>query len=170
VSACPGILRVLGPELPTPLGELRPDVPSELNRICMKCLHKNPPDRFPDADALARELRSLRTRSQSLSGTHVALSRAALVLAQTGKGFVLKDGVNVVGRASDCEIALKSAGVSKRHCQIVVRDDQVTVEDLGSINGTLLNGEAIRRGVLNDGDVLEVGGHNFTIRLNRPSR
>ena len=46
----------------------------------------------------------------------------------------------------------------------------MTVEDLGSINGTLVNGQPIRRGVLKDGDVLGVGEHRLTLRLNPQSR
>jgi pSer/pThr/pTyr-binding forkhead associated (FHA) protein len=158
---------VLSPDLPVDVRQLRPDVSPELDRICMKCLNKAPADRFADAGVLARELRSIRSQPQlSLSGTHVALLRAALVSAQTGKAFTLRGGVNVVGRTADCEVVLKSQAVSKRHCQILIRGDQVTVEDLGSINGTLVNGQPIRRGVLKDGDVLGVGEHRLTLRLN----
>jgi serine/threonine protein kinase len=164
------ILRVLAPELPTPVHQLRPDVPPELDQICMKCLNKDPGERFADAGVLARELRSIRSQPrQSLSGTHLAL-QAALVSAQTGKAFTLKGGVNVVGRAAECEVVLKSPEVSKRHCQILIRDDQATVEDLGSVNGTIVNGQAIRRGVLKDGDVLDVGDHRLTFRLHPRSR
>ena len=165
------IVMVLSPDLPTPVSQLRLDVPDRLNRICMKCLNKNPADRFADAGALARELRSIRSQPrQSLSRSQIVLPPAELVSAQTGKAIALKGGVNVVGRAADCEVVLKSREVSKRHCQILVRDDQVTVEDLGSINGILVNGEAIRRGVLKDGDVLEIAEHQLTFRLNPRSR
>jgi serine/threonine protein kinase len=165
------ILLVLSPDLPVDVRQLRPDVSPELDRICMKCLNKAPADRFADAGALARELRSIRSQPQlSLSGTHVALVRAALVSAQTGKAFTLSGGVNVVGRTEDCEVVLKSPAVSKRHCQVLVRGDQVTVEDLGSVNGTLVNGQAVRRGALKDGDVLGVGEHRLTLRLNPQAR
>jgi pSer/pThr/pTyr-binding forkhead associated (FHA) protein len=162
---------VLSPDLPTPVSQLRLDVPDRLNRICMKCLNKNPADRFADAGALVRELRSIRSQpGQSISSSQVIVPPAELVAARTGKAFALKAGVNVVGRAADCEVVLKSREVSKRHCQILVRDDQATVEDLGSINGIVINGEAIRRGVLKDGDVLEVAEHHLTFRLNPQSR
>jgi serine/threonine-protein kinase len=161
------LLMVLSPDLPVSVRQLRMEVSRDLNRICMKCLNKAPADRFADAGALARELRSIRSQPQlSLSGSHVALLRAALVSTQTGKAFTLKGGVNVVGRTADCEVVLKSPAVSKRHCQILIRGDQVTVEDLGSVNGTLVNGEPMRRGVLKDGDVLGVGEHRLTLRLN----
>jgi serine/threonine protein kinase len=165
------IVMVLSPDLPTPVSELRPDIPPELNRICMTCLNKRPADRFADAGALFRELRSIRSQPQSaISLSPVVVSSAALVLAETGKAFALKSGVNVVGRGPDCDVILKSPEVSKRHCQIVVRENQVAVEDLGSINGTAVNGEAIRRGVLKNGDVLKVATHLLTLRLNPRTR
>jgi serine/threonine-protein kinase len=165
------ILMVVSSKLPTPVSQLRPDVPLELNRICMKCLDKNPPDRFADAGTLVRELRSFRCQPrESIPRSHVAVPPVAILSAQTGRAFPLKRGVNVVGRAADCEVVLKSLDVSKRHCQILVRDDQVTVEDLHSINGTLVNGQAIRRGVLKDGDVLGVGEHHLTFHLNPRTR
>jgi pSer/pThr/pTyr-binding forkhead associated (FHA) protein len=91
-------------------------------------------------------------------------------IKDTCKAFTLTGGVNVVGRTEDCEVVLKSREVSKRHCQVLVRGDQITVEDLGSINGTLVNGQAVRRGALKDGDVLGVGEHRLTLRLNPQTR
>jgi serine/threonine-protein kinase len=167
-TAISTIVMVLSPDLPTPLSQLRPDVPPDLNQICMQCLSKNPTDRFADAGALACELQSVRSQLlQSSSSSHVAAPPPAqLVSVLRGEAFALKGGVNVVGRAADCEVVLKSCEVSKRHCQILVRDGQVTVEDLGSINGILLNGEMIRRGVLKDGDVLGIAKYHLTFRLN----
>jgi serine/threonine-protein kinase len=56
------VLRVVGPELPPPVRRLAPSVPSDLERICMKCLAKRPPDRYPTARALADDLRRCRAR------------------------------------------------------------------------------------------------------------
>jgi serine/threonine protein kinase len=165
------IRRVLSPELPKAVRKLRPDVPVELEQICMKCLNKNPAERFADAGGLAHELRALCSQPrQSLSGTHLAPLHCSLVSAETGKAFTLKGGLNVIGRAAECEIVLKSREVSKRHCQLLVRDDGVTLEDLGSINGTIINGQTIRRGVLKDGDVLDIGDRRLTFRLHPRSR
>src|SRR5437763_2315066 len=43
------ILKVIGTDMPPPVRALRPDVPGELERICMKCLSKRPAERFPSA-------------------------------------------------------------------------------------------------------------------------
>ncbi|MEZ0230502.1 MAG: FHA domain-containing protein [Planctomycetota bacterium] len=64
---------------------------------------------------------------------------------------------SVLGRAIGCEIQLVHDGISRRHCQVTVRDDGATVEDLGSTNGTKLNGVRVTTAPLYHGDKLEVG-------------
>jgi pSer/pThr/pTyr-binding forkhead associated (FHA) protein len=49
----------------------------------------------------------------------------------------------VVGRATDCRWVIPSGGVSRRHARLVRHDRQVTIEDLGSSNGTFVNGERL---------------------------
>jgi PAS domain-containing protein len=64
---------------------------------------------------------------------------------------------SVIGRAIGCEIQLVHDGISRRHCQVTVREDGATVEDLGSTNGTKLNGVRVTQAPLYHGDKLEVG-------------
>lgn len=76
------------------------------------------------------------------------------------------DGPTVIGRAADCDIAVRDILLSRRHCQIEATPAGWFVEDLASKNGTRVNGEAvIARRMLNDGDVLKVG--KTTIRFHR---
>src|SRR5271169_2478109 len=64
----------------------------------------------------------------------------------------------VIGRALGCDIQLVHDGISRRHCEVSVREDGgATVEDLGSTNGTFLNGERITQAPLYHTDRLEVG-------------
>ena len=71
----------------------------------------------------------------------------------------LQQGVTV-GREKGCDVVLTAPRVSRRHCRIEVGDDRVVLHDLGSANGTAVNGVAVapdgRR--LADGDVIDVGG------------
>jgi hypothetical protein len=64
---------------------------------------------------------------------------------------------SVLGRAIGNEIQLVHDGISRRHCQVTVREDGATVEDLGSTNGTKLNGVRVTTAPLYHGDKLEVG-------------
>jgi len=63
----------------------------------------------------------------------------------------------VVGRASDVGIVLVEEMVSRRHARFVLTESDVAVEDLGSTNGTFVNGEKIQRMSLKEGDRVLIG-------------
>ena len=67
-------------------------------------------------------------------------------------------GEVTVGRSSACNIVCGQGPVSKIHCRIVRTQKQVTLEDLGSSNGTFVNGDRVMSTVLHDDDVLTLGG------------
>jgi pSer/pThr/pTyr-binding forkhead associated (FHA) protein len=90
-----------------------------------------------------------------------------LVAATSGKEYRITKPITVIGRASNCDIVLRSAEVSKRHCQLVLGSDHLVVEDLGSSNGTQINGRVIQRSLLRDGDRLGVGQHTLIARLQK---
>lgn len=69
-----------------------------------------------------------------------------------GKEFVLNDGENIIGRGSDCDIITIVEGVSKKHLKISVNGETAFAEDLGSSNGTIINGKIIQRMTIKDGD------------------
>ena len=60
-SSLSTILKVVGPELPPSIRALRPEVPEELEHLCMTCLNKNPADRYGTAEQLADALRQVQT-------------------------------------------------------------------------------------------------------------
>lgn len=71
----------------------------------------------------------------------------------------LIDGVNTVGRHDDCQIRIKSSQVSRKHCELFEKKGLLMVKDLGSSNGTLVNGKRIEgQSVLEPGDELTIGG------------
>lgn len=68
-----------------------------------------------------------------------------------------------VGRREGATIKVHNPSVSGKHCTVGWKDEEIEVRDLGSSNGTFINGERIRRGTLNDGDVLRCG--RFEMRM-----
>ncbi len=74
-----------------------------------------------------------------------------------------------VGRAIDNDIRLSGPLASRHHCRIEITGNEAWVVDLGSANGTQVNGERVEKQLLELGDVLSVGGARLTVeRVGRP--
>lgn len=81
----------------------------------------------------------------------------------------LVEGETILGRAPDAGIRFDIPGVSRRHARITVAGEQLTLEDLGSRNGTCLRGEKITGPVrLADGDEIRLGPVPIVFRLVSP--
>jgi len=78
--------------------------------------------------------------------------------------FRLPGGAGVVGRARGNALRVPSAEVSRRHCELRQEGGLLTVEDLGSVNGTFLNGARVSEPqVVRPGDHLQVGPVTFVV-------
>ena len=75
----------------------------------------------------------------------------------TGRTYELKSDKTTVGRVSDNAFEIPEASVSSHHCEIFLRGNDVVVKDLGSTNGTFINGEKIEEGVVKPGQILRIG-------------
>ena len=76
----------------------------------------------------------------------------------------LEDGAPLaIGRSSDCDVCLHDILLSRRHCRLVPTDGGWTVVDLGSKNGTVVNGEKVTSHVLRDGESFRAG--RVTVRF-----
>ena len=80
-----------------------------------------------------------------------------LVVDGPGTRHQLTTGRNVIGRGTEADIRLPDTGVSRKHVDVVLDGDTAFAEDLGSTNGTLVNGRRITRQPLSDGDVIRIG-------------
>ncbi len=82
--------------------------------------------------------------------------------ASVGRIYRLGPGRLLVGRAGDCDVVIDDDGVSRRHGLLVVSmEGEVTVEDLGSTNGTLVNGQRCDVLTLNGGEQLQFGSETL---------
>jgi hypothetical protein len=75
----------------------------------------------------------------------------------------------IVGRSSDLDMVLVEDMVSRRHARIACTDSQILIEDLGSTNGTFVNGEKITRASLKEGDRVLIGTSILKVVLVDPS-
>lgn len=78
----------------------------------------------------------------------------------------LDEDVTVVGRKREvCDVLLDRSNISKVHCLIVKTDGLLLVRDLGSTNGTLVNGQRVTRGALLPGDELAFASVRFQVQF-----
>jgi hypothetical protein len=80
-----------------------------------------------------------------------------------GKEFILDEGENTLGRGHECNHNLSVSGVSKQHMQITVNKQTCFVEDLGSSNGTFVNGKLVKKATIKNGDKIAVPNVIFQV-------
>jgi pSer/pThr/pTyr-binding forkhead associated (FHA) protein len=77
---------------------------------------------------------------------------------------LLPGSMKTLGRAPRADFVVDAALVSRFHCRVTLDDDGLGVEDLGSTNGTWVNGRKIARAPLMAGDKLKIGRVEFSVR------
>ena len=71
--------------------------------------------------------------------------------------------INTIGRSAGAQFIVEAPLVSRLHCQVTATDDTLQVKDLGSTNGTFVNGKRIKAAQLREGDRLSVGRLELTV-------
>jgi DNA-binding winged helix-turn-helix (wHTH) protein len=127
-----------------------------------------------DTDAVAPVIRTVARVGYAMAApVHAAGPEAPETrhwLVADGRSFPLTAGTNIVGREPAVGVWLDSGSVSRRHASIEVAGDAARLEDLGSKNGTTVNGGAIRGPLaLRDGDRLLIGTVPLTYRTSATS-
>ena len=105
--------------------------------------------------------------SQLTPGTTMLVS---LIGPNRGERFLLDQDETSVGRASESDIFLDDVTVSRKHARISRAKEIFSVTDLGSLNGTYVNGAVITNSHLNDGDEIQIGKfrmHFFSGKVKR---
>src|SRR3954447_18325973 len=91
--------------------------------------------------------------------------RAQLLPLDGGPPFDIVKDLIVVGRKEDSDLRLEHKSVSKLHCVIVKTDGLLMLRDLGSTNGTRVNGQRVRRAALLPNDQLSIANYKFRVYL-----
>lgn len=131
---------------------------------------------FDAADDLTTGRFHITSRSQAkVTGhaTHTQVRRAKAVLEVNGTEHPLQQPGLVVGRGSDADVRINDPGISRRHIEFEVEPGQgrsrdelaITVRDLGSTNGMLVDGHKITRAHLRDGSQVRIGATTMTVRV-----
>ncbi len=86
-------------------------------------------------------------------------------LVMGGREIALASGASILGRLPEATLWIDSAGVSRRHARITVSEAGASIEDLGSTNGTYVNGERVSgERPLSDGDEIRLGPIEIVFR------
>ncbi|SDE64244.1 DUF3662 and FHA domain-containing protein [Rhodococcus tukisamuensis] len=83
----------------------------------------------------------------------------------SGRNFQLREGRNVIGRGQEAQFRLPDTGVSRRHIEIRWDGQMAMLSDLGSTNGTTVNGAPVQDWQLADGDVIRAGHSEILVRI-----
>ena len=112
--------------------------------------------------------------------TDTAVRRAPVTLDLNGVRHPLEPPGLVIGRGSRADLRIDDPGVSRRHAEFRVQHGPagalVSILDLGSTNGTLVNGRRVQHAILDDGAVVQIGSTTIRVHLSdrtdatRPAR
>ncbi|HJS25985.1 MAG TPA: DUF3662 and FHA domain-containing protein [Actinomycetota bacterium] len=83
--------------------------------------------------------------------------RGSLVTLADGRSTALDRPSMTIGRLPECDVVVDDAGASRQHAEVRRTDEGFALTDLGSTNGTLVNGSPIRERLLEDGDRITIG-------------
>lgn len=112
------------------------------------------------------DIQSMRSKNSKAKGNHPYLK---LLNQREHLDFKIEEAYTLdkslsLGRTSDNGIAFGDPFLSKKHARFTVREGQVSIEDLGSSNGTFVNGNRLNKGadaLLADGDKIRIGNVEF---------
>ena len=128
----------------------------------------------PSGPAEARGARCSRLAPPTTAATAAPSDATASLLVQIGgapgRAVAVSGPRFLIGRGQDCHLRLGSAMVSKRHAAIERRNGRIVLRDLGSTNGTVVNGRVLRgqETDLRDGDRVQIGPVVCTLGIQAP--
>lgn len=91
-------------------------------------------------------------------------ARNVRLVAGDGRTYPLAIGSTVIGRGEQATLRLPDVGISRRHARLDFDGAQVVLTDLGSTNGTMVNGQRVSAVAINPGDMIQIGTTTLTFR------
>lgn len=120
-----------------------------------------------DLDTGAMQVRSATKRGAVAPVTTSATPVRHPIIDIDGQQYLLTGAVTIIGRGTEADLVVDDSGVSRRHLEITVTPRGTIARDLGSTNGTFVNGERVTSARLNDGDRVTIGRISFTVNTRR---
>jgi hypothetical protein len=96
---------------------------------------------------------------------HGGGARNVRLVSGDGRTYPLQMGSTVIGRGDQANLRLPDVGISRRHARLDFDGGQVVLTDLGSTNGTMVNGQRVSAVALNPGDMVQLGTTTLTFRV-----
>ena len=126
---------------------------------------------FESAEDLTTGRFRIRSQAQATvqsNSTNTQVGRARAVLVVNGTEHPLDSGGVVVGRGTEADVRINDPGVSRRHVEFSVDGVsplRISVRDLGSTNGMLVDGHRMSSTALHDGSQVKIGNTTMTVRV-----
>ena len=129
---------------------------------------------FEAADDLTTGRFRIRSRAQAKvtgNATHTQVRRARALLEVNGTRHPLQPPGLVVGRGTEADLRINDPGVSRRHIEFEVQagdsegELRLSVRDLGSTNGMLVDGHRVTHTALHDGSTVKIGNTTMTVKV-----
>lgn len=92
-------------------------------------------------------------------------ARQARLISSDGRQFAVGIGSTIIGRGEGAQVRLADVGISRQHARLDYDGSRMVLTDLGSTNGTTVNGNRITAAALQHGDVIQLGTTTLTFRL-----
>jgi pSer/pThr/pTyr-binding forkhead associated (FHA) protein len=173
-----GVLSMKMHESPPPIQRFNPSLPDKVTAVLNRALAKTPEDRFTGPaefmDGLMQALASatvaatvIRDRFEDATARIVRACALTIIQGpQPGAVHTIRrDAPFVFGREAGADLVVNDSRVSRRHFRIIHDAGVFWLEDLGSANGTFVNGTRNERKQLNTGDLIKAGTVEFKVSL-----
>ncbi len=164
-ESCPHCATQRQPKVKTVAPENKGKTLLEINTVAPVSNQKNEIDKFPfeDSSKSTSDVRKTKVvkRDSVVSGVVLAGWLVSYDRKVEGEDFRIFSTENIIGASPSCSVVIDHDTISSRHAAITYRDGNFYIRDLGSTNGTLLNGIRLdREMMLSDGDNITFGTLN----------